>query len=50
MGNENDQDVVSKLDEIAKEIRRIAEFATVLKVAFIASIIALLAVLFKNFM
>ena len=43
------KELIDKLEEMNKELRRIAESLSVLKVATIAFVIALLAVLFKNF-
>lgn len=49
MGDDGNKDMLNKLDEIAKELRRTAEALTVVKVAIIAIVIASLAVVFKNF-
>lgn len=38
------------MQDLIKEVRRIAEAVTVFKVAFIAFVISALAVLFKNFL
>ena len=50
MGNETDQAVVEKLSDIAQSLKKIAEGITVFKIAFFAALIALLAVIFKNFL
>ena len=44
------QELLKKLDTLNKNVARIADGISVLKVATIATIIALLIVIFKNFM
>ena len=44
------KEMVDQLKELNKEIKRVAEALSVFKVATIAFIISLLAVLYKNFM
>ena len=50
MDKEQKDALIAKLDELVKETKRIADAMSVFKVAIIAFIISLLAVLFKNFM
>ncbi len=44
------KELIEKLEEMNKELKRIAEALSVFKVATIAFIISALAVLFKNFL